>query len=146
MIFFSFSGKKEDLASSSDDEDSGKGETRTVTTSLSAVLGMIKESASEDTDRTRYSSEPQQIGPQDPRESSKMSKIPDTITNPWDNLDTKSKVEKLKSFSALQNHYTKQLIGKGLHARDTREESADCMMCLVVSGWSDNMLKDMVER
>ena len=146
MKCFCCSGKKEDLASSSEDEDSGKGETRTVTTSLSAVLGMIKESASEDTDRSRYSSEPPQIGPQDPRDKSKMSKIPDTITNPWDNLDTKSKVEKLKSFSALQNHFTKQLISKGMHARDAREESADCMMCLVVSGWSDNMLKDMVER
>ena len=30
--------------------------------------------------------------------------------------------------------------------RDAREEAADCMMCLVVSGWSDSMLRDMVSR
>jgi hypothetical protein len=30
--------------------------------------------------------------------------------------------------------------------RDAREESADCMMCLVVTGWSDSMLRDMVSR
>ena len=88
-----FSGKKEDLASSSEDEDSGKGETRTVTTSLSAVLGLIKESAQEDNERARHSAEKQMIGPEDPR----MKKIPDTITNPWDNLDTKSKVRFCRS-------------------------------------------------
>ncbi len=75
------------MASSSEDEDSGKGETRTVTTSLSAVLGLIKESAQEDNERVRHSVEKQMIGPEDPR----MKKIPDTLTNPWDNLDTKSK-------------------------------------------------------
>jgi hypothetical protein len=30
--------------------------------------------------------------------------------------------------------------------RDAREESADCMMCLVLTGWSDSMLRDMVSR
>jgi hypothetical protein len=30
--------------------------------------------------------------------------------------------------------------------RDAREEAADCMMCLVVVGWSDSMLRDMVTR
>jgi hypothetical protein len=36
--------------------------------------------------------------------------------------------------------------GKGMDPRDAREESADCMMCLVVTGWSDSMLRDMVSR
>ena len=84
------------MASSSEDEDSSKGETRTVTTSLSAVLGLIKESAQEDNERVRHSVEKQMIGPEDPR----MKKIPDTLTNPWDNLDTKSKA------SILNNRYT----------------------------------------
>jgi hypothetical protein len=38
------------------------------------------------------------------------------------------------------------MVGKGMDPRDAREESADCMMCLVVTGWSDSMLRDMVAR
>ncbi len=94
------------MASSSEDEDSGKGETRTVTTSLSAVLGLIKESAQEDNERERHSVEKQMIGPEDPR----MKKIPDTLTNPWDNLDTKSKASILNNIFRIKTLYIYYLL------------------------------------
>jgi hypothetical protein len=50
---------------------------------------------------------------------------------------------------ALSRRWLLQFVcdaGKGMDPRDAREESADCMMCLVVTGWSDSMLRDMVSR
>eukprot|EP00088_Acartia_fossae_P005675 TRINITY_DN1255_c0_g2_i2.p1 TRINITY_DN1255_c0_g2~~TRINITY_DN1255_c0_g2_i2.p1 ORF type:complete len:1840 (-),score=597.38 TRINITY_DN1255_c0_g2_i2:454-5973(-) len=135
-----YSGKKDDLASSSEEEGDGGKETRMVSTSLSAVLGRIKENVTEEMSQNKQ----REIGPTGAERP--LANIPDTISNPWNTMDTKQKVEKLKSFSLLQNHFTKQLMGKGVDARDAREESADCMMCLVVSGWSDDMLKEMVSR
>lgn len=145
-----FSGKKEDIRSSEDEgeeeeeAESTARETRTVNTSLSAILGRIKESVGEemnpDSDPLNRVLETQH----QPRPA--FPEIPDTIDNHWGSMDTQIKADHLKSFNALQNHFSKQLIGKGLDPRDAREESADCMMCLVVTGWNDSMLREMVSR
>ena len=52
----------------------------------------------------------------------------------------------LKTFSALQGHFTKQLVGKGVDPREAREQAGDSIMCFVVANFSDQMLRDMVSR
>ena len=141
-----FSGKKEDIHS--DDDDAGhRGpvkETRTVNTSLSAVLGMLKEEntsggldvpAGGDSGGADYSDPLNRVLETEgaPR-SQAFPDVPDSIANPWGAMDTKVKSSHFKSFTALQNHFQKQLMGKGLDPREAREESSDCMMCLVVTG------------
>jgi len=140
-----FSGNKEDLASSEDEDGEVKdgGETRTVNTSLSAILGRIKETAGDDHDQSAYSDPLSRVLTTEPSRPI-MPEIPDTIENHWGSMDTQVKADNLKSFTQLQNHFTKQLMSKGADPRDAREEAADCMMCLVVTGWSDDMLKQMV--
>ena len=39
----------------------------------------------------------------------------------------------LKTFTALQSHFTKQLVGKGIHHIDAREQASESMMCFVVT-------------
>ena len=148
-----FSGKKDDIKSSDDEEgeddndrsSSGR-ETRTVNTSLSAILGRIKESAGEE---MNPDSDPLNRVLETPNYNVKkpgLAEIPDTIHNHWDTMDTQIRADHLKSFTGLQNHFSKQLMGKGLDPRDARDEAANCMMCLVVTGWSDSMLREMVTR
>ena len=80
--------------------------------------------------------------------------------------------EKLKSFTALQSHFTKQLVsrfdyyyyfgtryfyftltstlprqvGRGVDQREAREQAGDSMMCLVVADFNDASLRYMVDR
>ena len=52
----------------------------------------------------------------------------------------------LKTFTALQGHFTKQLVGKGMDTRDARDQAGDSIMCFVVANFSDMMLRDMISR
>ena len=52
----------------------------------------------------------------------------------------------LKTFTALQAHFTKQLVGKGMDTREARDQAGDSIMCFVVANFSDMMLRDMISR
>ena len=52
----------------------------------------------------------------------------------------------LKTFTQLQAHFTKQLVGKGMDTRDARDQAGDSIMCFVVANFSDMMLRDMISR
>ena len=52
----------------------------------------------------------------------------------------------LKTFTALQGHFTKQLVGKGMDTRDARDQAGDSIMCFVVANFSDMMLRDMIYK
>ena len=66
--------------------------------------------------------------------------------NPWQSMELGMRSEKLRSFTALQSHLTKQLVGRGVDQRDAREQAGDSMMCLVVADFEDAMLRQLVDR
>jgi len=146
-----FSGKKDDIQSSDEEGDGAQSkETRTVNTSLSSILGRIKEESAASAGREDVdpNSDPlnRVLETQNDIRAQAFPDVPDTILNPWGAMDTKVKANHYKSFNSLQSHFQKQLMGKGLDPREAREQSADCMMCLVVTGWNDSMLREMVTR
>eukprot|EP00092_Neocalanus_flemingeri_P004867 GFUD01005237.1.p1 GENE.GFUD01005237.1~~GFUD01005237.1.p1 ORF type:complete len:1554 (+),score=557.90 GFUD01005237.1:650-4663(+) len=151
-----YTGKNDDIDTSEgecSEESGGEGEeqgrhakhTKTVTTSLMDVLGRIKEADSVETH-----SDP--LG-------SVLSKQDQSVTaaniqparysvedNPWSTMELDMRSNNLKTFTALQSHFTKQLVGKGVDHRDAREQASESMMCFVVANFSDMMLRDMVQR
>ena len=66
--------------------------------------------------------------------------------NPWTTMEMDMRSNNLKTFSALQGHFTKQLVGRGVDPRDARDQAGDSIMCFVVANFSDMMLKDMISR
>jgi len=64
--------------------------------------------------------------------------------NPWQTMELGMRSEKLRSFTALQSHFTKQLVGKGVDQRDAREQASDSMMCLVVADFNDASLRNSI--
>ena len=52
----------------------------------------------------------------------------------------------LETFTALQAHFTKQLVGKGMDTRDARDQAGDSIMCFMVANFSDMMLRVMLSR
>ena len=60
--------------------------------------------------------------------------------NPWSTMEMDMRSNNLKTFTGLQTHFTKQLVGKG------REQAGDSIMCFVVANFSDMMLRDMISR
>ena len=66
--------------------------------------------------------------------------------NPWTTMEMDMRSNNLKTFSTLQGHFTKQLVGRGVDPRDARDQAGDSIMCFVVANFSDMMLKDMIAR
>ena len=66
--------------------------------------------------------------------------------NPWSTMEMDMRSNNLKTFTALQAHFTKQLVGKGMDTRDARDQAGDSIMCFVVANFSDMMLRDMISR
>ena len=66
--------------------------------------------------------------------------------NPWTTMELDMRSNNLKTFAALQGHFTKQLVGKGVDPRDARDQAGDSIMCFVVANFSDLMLKEMISR
>ena len=66
--------------------------------------------------------------------------------NPWSTMEMDMRSNNLKTFTALQGHFTKQLVGKGMDTRDARDQAGDSIMCFVVANFSDMMLRDMISR
>ena len=66
--------------------------------------------------------------------------------NPWGTMEMDIRSDNLKTFNALQSHFTKQLVGKGMDPREAREQAGDSIMCFVVSSYSDKMLKEIISR
>ena len=64
--------------------------------------------------------------------------------NPWTTMELDMRSNNLKTFAALQGHFTKQLVGKGVDPRDARDQAGDSIMCFVVANFSDLMLKEMI--
>merc|ERR1711892_1383865 len=62
--------------------------------------------------------------------------------NPWSTMELDMRSNNLKTFTALQSHFTKQLVGKGVDHRDAREQASESMMCFVVANFSDMMQRD----
>merc|ERR1719427_699720 len=152
-----YTGKNDDIDTSDgecSEESAGEGEeqgrpakkqNKTVTTSLMDVLGRIKEADSVET-------QPDPLGSvltkQEPNiaaahvQSARYS----VEDNPWSTMELDMRSNNLKTFTALQSHFTKQLVGKGVDHRDAREQASESMMCFVVANFSDMMLRDMVQR
>jgi len=121
---------------------SGK-QNKTVTTSLMDVLGRIKEA---DT----VESQPDPLGSVLKQEAVTAGHVQaarySVEDNPWSTMELDMRSNNLKTFTALQSHFTKQLVGKGVDHRDAREQASESMMCFVVANFSDMMLRDMVQR
>ena len=66
--------------------------------------------------------------------------------NPWSTMEMDMRSNNLKTFTALQAHFTKQLVGKGMDTREARDQAGDSIMCFVVANFSDMMLRDMISR
>ena len=66
--------------------------------------------------------------------------------NPWSTMEMDMRSNNLKTFTGLQTHFTKQLVGKGMDPREAREQAGDSIMCFVVANFSDMMLRDMISR
>jgi len=149
-----YTGKNDDIDTSEGEcsEESGGEEderrpvkqSKTVTTSLMDVLGRIKEA-----DNSDQSSDPlgsvlskSETNNPGPIQSARYS----VEENPWSTMELDMRSNNLKTFTALQSHFTKQLVGKGIDHRDAREQASESMMCFVVANFSDMMLRDMVQR
>jgi len=146
-----YTGKSDDIASSEGecssldeaemDDETKKVKVKTVNTSLTAVLNRIKE---EDNDAP-----PEVPAPVDPLSSvlnSAGSRRISVEDNPWSTMEMDMRSNNLKTFTALQTHFTKQLVGKGVDPREARDQAGDSIMCFVVANFSDMMLRDMVSR
>merc|ERR1711963_122894 len=97
----------------------------------------------------RYDAPPEVPAPVDPLSSvlnSAGSRRISVEDNPWSTMELDMRSNNLKTFTALQSHFTKQLVGKGMDHRDAREQASESMMCFVVANFSDMMLRDMVQR
>merc|ERR1719445_2761654 len=117
---------------------------KTVTTSLMDVLGRIKES-----DTVEAPSDPlgSVLSKQEPVAAAHVQSARYSVEdNPWSTMELDMRSNNLKTFTALQSHFTKQLVGKGMDHRDAREQASESMMCFVVANFSDMMLRDMVQR
>merc|ERR1719410_1597820 len=145
-----YTGRADDIGSSEgecsedegeiqDDEDGRKSKVRTVNTSLTAVLNRIKEND----------------GVEAPEASDPLSSVLNNSDkarfsveedNPWTTMELDMRSNNLKTFAALQGHFTKQLVGKGVDPRDARDQAGDSIMCFVVANFSDLMLKEMISR
>jgi len=117
---------------------------KTVTTSLMDVLGRIKEA-----DSVEAPSDPlgNVLSKQEPVAAAHVQSARYSVEdNPWSTMELDMRSNNLKTFTALQSHFTKQLVGKGVDHRDAREQASESMMCFVVANFSDMMLRDMVQR
>merc|ERR1719427_2137320 len=117
---------------------------KTVTTSLMDVLGRIKEA-----DTVEAPSDPlgSVLSKQEPVAAAHVQSARYSVEdNPWSTMELDMRSNNLKTFTALQSHFTKQLVGKGVDHRDAREQASESMMCFVVANFSDMMLRDMVQR
>ena len=56
--------------------------------------------------------------------------------NPWSTMEMDMRSNNLKTFTALQGHFT----------RDARDQAGDSIMCIVVADFSDMMLRDMIYK
>ena len=140
-----YTGKSDDIDTSDGEcSDSGgevegeggrKGANKTVSTSLMDVLQRVKE---EDT-------QGEEGGPPQPPAPVAGARY-SVEDNPWQSMELGMRSEKLRSFTALQSHFTKQLVGRGVDQRDAREQAGDSMMCLVVADFEDAMLRQLVDR
>eukprot|EP00090_Calanus_glacialis_P034363 TRINITY_DN5765_c0_g1_i1.p1 TRINITY_DN5765_c0_g1~~TRINITY_DN5765_c0_g1_i1.p1 ORF type:complete len:1490 (+),score=607.25 TRINITY_DN5765_c0_g1_i1:212-4471(+) len=148
-----YTGKNDDIDTSDgecSEESGGEGEQKgrtttrkTVTTSLMDVLGRIKEA-----DSVEVQSDPlgSVLTKQEPVAAHVQSARYSVEDNPWSTMELDMRSNNLKTFTALQSHFTKQLVGKGVDHRDAREQASESMMCFVVANFSDMMLRDMVQR
>jgi len=149
-----YTGKNDDIDTSDgecSEESGGEREekrpskhSKTVTTSLMDVLGRIKEADTVESPADPLGSV---LSTQDsvaaaPVQSARYS----VEDNPWSTMELDMRSNNLKTFTALQSHFTKQLVGKGVDHRDAREQASESMMCFVVANFSDMMLRDMVQR
>ena len=66
--------------------------------------------------------------------------------NPWSTMEMDMRSNNLETFTALQAHFTKQLVGKGMDTRDARDQARDSIMCFMVANFSDMMLRVMLSR
>ena len=142
-----YTGKSDDIDTSDgecsdsndeveEDEEGANKPNKTVTTSMMDVLQRVKEEENQ------------------PGENEHGNEIPAGVVggrfsgedNPWQTMELGMRSEKLCSFTALQSHFTKQLVGKGVDQRDAREQASDSMMCLVVADFNDASLRYMVDR
>jgi len=149
-----YTGKNDDIDTSDGEcsEESGaemevssrSKHSKTVTTSLMDVLGRIKES-----DTVEAPSDPlgSVLSKQEPAAAAHVQSARYSVEdNPWSTMELDMRSNNLKTFTALQSHFTKQLVGKGMDHRDAREQASESMMCFVVANFSDMMLRDMVQR
>jgi len=142
-----YTGKNDDIDSSegecsegSEDEDDKGRSSKTVKTSMMDILGRIKDEK-----------EPDEKESTDPL-SSAINEAPASIAtkrysvedNPWSNMELGMRSNNLKTFTALQSHFTKQLVRRGVEPREAREQASESMMCFVVANFTDTMLRHMV--
>ena len=141
-----YTGKSDDIdtsdgeCSDSNEEEEGEDEggnkpNKTVTTSMMDVLQRVKEEKNQPEDEGNEVAAASVAG-------GRFS----TEDNPWQTMELGMRSEKLRSFTALQSHFTKQLVGKGVDQRDAREQASDSMMCLVVADFNDASLRYMVDK
>jgi len=140
-----YTGKNDDIDSSegecsegSDNDDEKGRSSKTVKTSMMDILGRIKDEKDEPLDK----------------ESADLlsNEAPASITNkrysvednPWSNMELGMRSNNLKTFTALQSHFTKQYVRRGIDPRDAREQASESMMCFVVANFTDTMLRHMV--
>ena len=142
-----YTGKSDDIDTSDgecsdsndeveEEEEGANKPNKTVTTSMMDVLQRVKEEENQ------------------PGESEHGNEVAASVAggrfsgedNPWQTMELGMRSEKLRSFTALQSHFTKQLVGKGVDQRDAREQASDSMMCLVVADFNDASLRYMVDR
>ena len=115
------------------EEEGRQNSSRTVTTSLMDVLQRAKEEDGQEVQKAEVAA---------PVAAGRYS----AEDNPWQSMELGMRSEKLRSFTALQSHFTKQLVGRGVDQRDAREQAGDSMMCLVVADFNDASLRYMVEK
>ena len=55
--------------------------------------------------------------------------------NPWGAMETKMRSVNLKTFTALQSHFYRTLLGGGMEQRKAWDMAQDSMMCFVVANY-----------
>jgi len=161
-----YTGKQDDLEMSDEgecsEEDEGelpetdtKKGSRTVPMSIMDALKIVKESKRDDEIRnmTEDMDEAVEVPVTEypPRKSAGRSKSPPSSIsfggdNPWGAMETKMKSENLQTFTALQSHFFRQLLGGQVEKRKAWAEAQDSTMLFVTASYSDTQLRDMVGR